>query len=104
MTQQRFYVTRYWQTKGIEIVYGELNPCLTPYGGKTHALASPAEIPHYPGDTDYYYGNDYWCTKEEAIAHVEKAREKLIESAKKKISKLKALVIADLIKDKTKAI
>ena len=101
MEQQKFYVTRFWQTTGIKVVYGKLYENRTVFDGKTHTLEVPVKTPHYEGDAARYYGNDYWCTKEEAIAHVEKEREKLIKSAEKKLDKLKAIVVVDLIKDDT---
>jgi hypothetical protein len=77
MDTQKFYVTKHWNNQGILCVSGKLVPC-TPTCGKTHMLSVRLAI--YGVHNEYYRGNEYFATKEEALAYVEEQRKRQIES------------------------
>jgi hypothetical protein len=96
--EQKYYVTKYWNTDGIYQIAGKLEPLQSnsKIGGKTHRLVVDYKLPK-GGYLGTFYGKEYWLTKEEAIAHVGHLRENQIRLLEKKVSKLKAMVVDDLI-------
>ena len=76
----KIYITKYALTVGIKEEYAEtsdLDECAT--------VRKPGDYPQY------FYGNDWHVTKEEAICKAEMMRIKKIASLSKQITKLEKL-------------
>jgi hypothetical protein len=98
MMNQTIYVTKYWRTKGILLQEA------TKIGANSNKKSrwASARI----GYKSYsYYGNDFWLTKEEALAHVAVLLKKKIAAEEKSLKKLKSMqknlvgLIVDMRKD-----
>ena len=87
------YITKYWQTKGI-LMMDSLKPTIV--GGVRVQMDSND---YYHNTTTLFFGSDCWSNREDAIAHVEKCREKRIKSLEKQLEKLRNLVVADTVVD-----
>jgi len=97
METNKYYITKYWQSQGIEEVEGIEYP-----PGDRHSyafLATERQLDDARTAKVSYYDGEYHKTKEDAIAHVEKLRQKKVAALEKQLKKMKELVVADLVKE-----
>ena len=80
-----FYVTKYWETKGIFCVEGEVEGMTLWYRTKL-------------GYTNYISRHNWHKTKDEAIKRVQECLSQTIASLEKKLAKLKKLDVVSLVK------
>ena len=83
------YITKYWETQGIVLCDVEIV--------SSQAVKRFVDNPRFGGM--YFYRNDYFFDKADAIAHVTKLRDKKIASLKKKLEKLESMDVPGLVND-----
>jgi len=88
------YITKYWQTKGILMVH-YVEPASMSGGIRAYMNSEDCRR----NITTSFFDSDWHDTQEEAIAYVEKWREKRIKSLEKQLEKLRNLVVADMVVD-----